>query len=137
MSKFYDIDLPFGVKYEGTLSELLTAETNKLIEVKTERDIWKTTGNIYVEFIWRETFSGIVTTEADWWATVLTLDGAIQGIIILPTEIMRNKVKRLIKEGKAQYPVSGGDDDASQGALVPIKELMNYEQETETIHKES
>ena len=129
MSKFYDIDLPFGVQYEGTLSELLTAETNKLIEVKTERDIWKKTGNIYVEFIWRETFSGIVTTEADWWATVLTLDGAIQGIIILPTEIMRNKVKRLIKEGKAQYPVSGGDDDASQGALVPIKELMNYEQE--------
>ena len=137
MSKFYDIDLPFGVKYEGTLSELLTAETNKLIEVKTERDIWKKTGNIYVEFIWRETFSGIVTTEADWWATVLTLDGAIQGIIILPTEIMRNKVKRLIKEGKAQYPVNGGDDDASQGALVPIKELMNYEQETETIHEES
>ena len=128
MSKFYDIDLPFGVKYEGTLSELLTAETNKLIEVKTERDIWKKTGNIYVEFIWRETFSGIVTTEADWWATVLTLDGAIQGIIILPTEIMRNKVKRLIKEGKAKYPVNGGDDDASQGALVPIKELMNYEQ---------
>ena len=129
MSKFYDIDLPFGVKYEGTLSELLTAETNKLIEVKTERDIWKKTGNIYVEFILRETFSGIVTTEADWWATVLTLDGAIQGIIILPTEIMRNKVKRLIKEGKAQYPVNGGDDDASQVALVPIKELMNYEQE--------
>ena len=128
MSKFYDIDLPFGVQYEGTLSELLTAETNKLIEVKTERDIWKKTGNIYVEFIWRETFSGIVTTEADWWATVLTLDGAIQGIIILPTEIMRNKVKRLIKEGKAKYPVNGGDDDASQGALVPIKELMNYEQ---------
>lgn len=128
MSKFYDIDLPFGVKYEGTLSELLTAETNKLIEVKTERDIWKKTGNIYVEFIWRETFSGIVTTEADWWATILTLDGNIQGIIILPTNIMRTKVKDLIKKGIAQYPVAGGDNDDSQGALVPIKELMNYEE---------
>ena len=127
MSKFYDIDLPFGIKYEGTLSELLTAKTNKLIEVKTERDIWKKTGNIYVEFIWRETFSGIVTTEADWWATILTLDEAIQGIILLPTSLMRQKVKQLIKDGKAEYPVKGGDDNQSQGALVPIKELMNYE----------
>ena len=127
MSKFYDIDLPFGVKYEGTLSELLTAETNRLIEVKTERDIWKDTGNIYVEFIYRETFSGIVTTKADWWATILTLDGAIEGIILLPTNLMRKKVKQLIKDGLAKYPVNGGDDSQSQGALVPIKELMNYE----------
>ena len=128
MSKFYDIDLPFGIKYEGTLSELLTAKTNKLIEVKTERDIWKDTGNIYVEFIWRETFSGIITTEADWWATILTLDGVIEGIILLPTKLMRAKVKELIKKGIAQYPVSGGDNNDSQGALVPIKELMNYEE---------
>ena len=128
MSKFYDIDLPFGIKYEGTLSELLTAKTNKLIEVKTERDIWKDTGNIYVEFIWRETFSGIITTEADWWATILTLDGVIEGIILLPTKLMRAKVKKLIKKGIAQYPVSGGDNNDSQGALVPIKELMNYEE---------
>ena len=128
MSKFYDVDLPFGIKYEGTLSELLTAKTNKLIEVKTERDIWKKTGNIYVEFIWRETFSGIVTTEADWWATILTLDGTIQGIILLPTNLMRQKVKQLIKDCKAEYPVRGGDDNQSQGALVPIKELMNYEE---------
>ena len=128
MSKFYDIDLPFGIKYEGTLSELLTAKTNKLIEVKTERDIWKDTGNIYVEFIWRETFSGIITTEADWWATILTLDGVIEGIILLPTKLMRAKVKELIKMGISQYPVSGGDNNDSQGALVPIKELMNYEE---------
>ena len=127
MSKFYDIDLPFGLKYEGTLSELLTAETNRLIEVKTERDKWKNTGNIYVEFIFRETFSGIVTTKADWWATILTFDGTIEGIILLPTSLMRKKVKQLIKNGIAKYPVMGGDDNESQGALVPIKELMNYE----------
>ena len=128
MSKFYDIDLPFGLKYEGTLSELLTADTNKLIEVKTERDKWKETGNIFVEFVWRGTLSGITTTKADWWATILTLEGEIQGIILLPTKIMKTKVKKLINEGIAKYPVKGGDDDASEGALVPIKELMNYEE---------
>ena len=132
MSKFYDIDLPFGIKYEGTLSELLTAKTNKLIEVKTERDIWKKTGNIYVEFIWRETFSGIVTTEADWWATILTLNGAIEGIVILPTNLMKKRVKTLIEDGVAEYPVYGGDDDKSVGALIPIKELM-YEKRDRTI----
>jgi len=127
MSKFYDIDLPFGIKYEGTLSELLTADTNRLIEVKTERDKWKKTGNIFVEFVWRGTLSGITTTKADWWATILTLEEEIQGIILLPTDIMKAKVKKLINEGIASYPVKGGDDNASEGALVPIKELMNYE----------
>jgi hypothetical protein len=133
MSKFYDIDLPFGLKYEGTLSELLTAKTNKLIEVKTERDIWKTTGNIFVEFTYRETFSGLVTTEADWWATILTFGGAVKGIVILPTNIMKARVKQLIKDKKAEYPVKGGDDNASTGALVPIKELLNYDSEDKTI----
>ena len=133
MSKFYDIDLPFGLKYEGTLSELLTAKTNKLIEVKTERDIWKTTGNIFVEFTYRETFSGLVTTEADWWATILTFGGAVEGIVILPTNIMKSRIKQLIKDKRAEYPVKGGDDNASTGALVPIKELLNYDSEDKTI----
>ena len=124
MSKFFDIDLPFGEKYEDTLSSLLTDKTNNKIEVKTERDIWKTTGNIYVELACREAFSGLCTTKADWWATILTLDGAIKGIVILPTNLMKKRVKSLIKNKKAQYPIYGGDDEASIGALVPIKELL-------------
>ena len=124
MSKFFDIDLPFGEKYEDTLSALLTENTNNKIEVKTERNIWKTTGNIYVELACREAFSGLCTTKADWWATILTFDGAIEGIVILPTSLMMKRVKSLIKNNKAEYPIYGGDDEASIGALVPIKELL-------------
>ena len=124
MSKFFDIDLPFGEKYEDTLSALLTENTNNKIEVKTERNIWKTTGNIYVELACREACSGLCTTKADWWATILTFDGAIEGIVILPTSLMKERVKSLIKNNKAEYPVYGGDDEASIGALVPIKELL-------------
>ena len=127
MSKFYDIDLPFGEKYENTLSALLTDKTNNKIEVKTERDIWKSTGNIYVELACREAFSGLVSTKADWWATILTFRGAVEGIAILPTNLIKRRVKTLIKNGKAEYPVYGGDDDCSIGALVPIKELL-YEE---------
>lgn len=124
MSKFYDIDLPFGEKYENTLSKILTENTNSKVEVKTERDIWASTGNIYVELVCREAFSGLVSTKADWWATILTLQGIIKGIVILPTNLMRKRVKILIKNKIAQYPISGGDDGASIGALVPIKELL-------------
>ena len=124
MNKFFDIDLPFGEKYEDTLSALLTENTNNKIEVKTERNIWKTTGNIYVELACREAFSGLCTTKADWWATILTFDGAIEGIVILPTSLMKKRVKSLIKNNKAEYPIYGGDDEASIGALVPIKELL-------------
>ena len=37
---------------------------------------------------------------------------------------MKQRVKALIKNKIAQYPISGGDDDASIGALIPIKELL-------------
>ena len=127
MSKFYDIDLPFGEKYEETLSMILTAKGKGKIEVKTERDIWKSTGNIYVELACREAFSGLVSTKADWWATILTFRGAVEGIAILPTFLMKRRVKALIKSNKAEYPVYGGDDDRSIGALIPIKELL-YEE---------
>jgi hypothetical protein len=127
MSKFYDIDLPFGEKYEKTLSKILTTNTNNKIEVKTEKDIWKSTGNIYVELACREAFSGLVITKADWWAIIFTFDGAIEGIVILPTNLMRKRVKTLINNKKAEYPIYGGDDDLSIGALVPIKELF-YEE---------
>ena len=125
MSKFFDIDLPFGEKYEDTLSNLLTDNTNNKIEVKTERDIWKSTGNIYIELACREALSGLSTTQSDWWAIILTFDGAIESISIIPTNLLRKRVKSLIKNNKAEYPVYGGDDDASIGALVPIKELLN------------
>ena len=79
----------------------------------------------------------MVTTEADWWATILTFNDSIEGIIILPTNIMKDRVKLLINNGQAKYPVKGGDNNASIGALVPIKELMNYDSEDKTIQKES
>ena len=127
MSKFYDIDLPFGQKYENTLSNILTSKIGPKIEVKTERGTWMNTGNVYVELACREALSGLVTTQADWWAIILTFDGAIKGIIILPTNLMRKRVKKLIKDNIAEYPTYGGDNYDSIGAKVPIKELLNYE----------
>ena len=47
--KKFDIDLEFGQMGEEFVRDLQNG--NNKIEVKTERDIWKTTGNIAVEII--------------------------------------------------------------------------------------
>ena len=120
----WDIALAFGEKYEDSLAEILQIGT---IEVKTERDKWKSTGNIYVEMACRGALSGLVTTKADWWATILTFGGVIDGVILLPTKLMRKRVKYLIDNNIAKYPTPGGDGNDSIGALIPIKELL-YEE---------
>ena len=120
----WDIDLAFGEKYEDSLADIL--QLGK-VEVKTERDKWKETGNIYVEMACRGALSGIVTTKADWWATILTFGGVIDGVILLPTKLMRKREKNLIDNNIAKYPTPGGDGNDSIGALIPIKELL-YEE---------
>ena len=39
MSKFYDIDLHFGIRYENTLSSLLTEQSNKKVTDQYRRYI--------------------------------------------------------------------------------------------------
>ena len=127
MSKFYDIDLPFGIKYEGTLSELLTAKTNKLIEVKSERNMWKKTGNIAIELHnhHRHLPSGLSVTKADYWATILVDNFKFYGVHILPVDYLKRRVKEIVLSGKGRI-THGGDYNASEMALIPIKEIFGY-----------
>lgn len=119
-SKFYDIDLPFGEIYEEQLKEFYEG---KNIEVKTERDIWKSTGNHAVEFRCRGKLSGISTTKADYWGIVLTLDNKAVMFYIIPVEELK-KITR--KHYHLNNIVSGGDDNASEMVLVPLKEIATY-----------
>ena len=52
----FDIDLAKGVQMEETLKEFFEG---KRIEVKSERHIWETTGNHFVEYECRGKPSGI------------------------------------------------------------------------------
>jgi hypothetical protein len=60
--KRFDLDLQYGQVFEQKVADMLQ---NKKIEVKTERDKWKSTGNIVIEFESRGRPSGIASTEAD------------------------------------------------------------------------
>jgi hypothetical protein len=121
----FDIDLKFGEIYEKSLALILQDRT---IEVKTERDKWKDTGNIAIELYNhnKKAPSGLSVTKANYWATILVDDYKVQSIHILPVSDLKERVKEIVRSGKGRL-VMGGDFKASEIALIPIKEIFGYE----------
>ena len=106
MSSKFDIDLQYGKVREGEIANMLQ---NEKIEVKTERDIWKRTGNIAVEFECRGKPSGIAITEAKWWAHVLADGDETYCTLLFPTD----KLKELSRK-HYNKAINGGDDNLSK-----------------------
>ena len=117
-SKF-DIDLDFGVHYENSLAKILSIGK---VEVKTERDKWKKTGNIAIELSCEGNLSGLNITEADWWAHILTIDKKVVGVYLWPVDKLKEIVKQSVKYGEGKV-VFGGDNKAAELALIPFKDL--------------
>ena len=117
----FDIDLDFGVKYENSLAKVLAMGK---VEVKTERDKWRKTGNIAIELMNEGNLSGLTVTKAEWWAQVLTTDGDIEGVLMFPIEKLKKIVKRSVFKGNGKM-VMGGDENTSEIALIPLKDLTN------------
>tara|TARA_R100000781_G_C4029936_1_gene110261 strand:- start:99 stop:653 length:555 start_codon:yes stop_codon:yes gene_type:complete len=116
----FDLDLEFGEIMENKLASILGS---KKIEVKSERDIWKKTGNIAIELRSRNKPSGIQTTESDYWCHILTEDTIVKGIVILPTNEMKQRIKEIRGKGYGTL-AKGGDDNTSVMFLLPLKELF-------------
>ena len=119
--KGFDIDLKFGKMGEEFTSQVF--EGNSKVEVKTERDIWKRTGNVAIEIRCKGKPSGLSTTESDVWIHLLAYKGVIEGGFLFKVGVLKDKIKELHKSGGLKM-VMGGDDNASQMALLPIKELF-------------
>jgi hypothetical protein len=117
----FDVDLKFGEKFEKSVAKILTLGK---VEIKTERDKWKKTGNIAIELSSRGKLSGLNTTKADWWCQVLTLEGDIVGIYMWPIDLLKAIVKHSVKYGRGRMAM-GGDNDTSELALVPLEDLTN------------
>ena len=120
-AKGFDLDLKFGKLGEDFVKDI--QDGNNKIEVKTERDIWKTTGNIAIEMRYRGNPSGISTTESNLWVHLLSYKGVIEGGFMFNVDLLKEKIKKLHKSGGLKM-VMGGDDNMSQMALLPIKELF-------------
>ena len=120
-AKGFDLDLEFGKLGEEFVRDMQLG--NKKIEVKTERDIWKTTGNIAIEIRYKGGPSGLSTTESNVWIHLLSYKGVIEGGFMFKVDLLREKIKKLHKSGNLKM-VMGGDDNMSQMALLPISELF-------------
>ena len=125
MNKFYDVDLPFGEIFENKLKHIFG---NKRMEIKTERDIWKTTGNMCVELEYRGRPSGINVTRADYWCHVFQDNGSIQFIVMFPTDVLRGRIRYWLRNGLARLEY-GGDNRDSLIVLIPRCVLLDYIEE--------
>ena len=117
----FDIDLDFGVHYENSLAKILSMGK---VEVITERDKWKETRNIAIELSCNGKDSGLKVTEAEWWAHILSWKGEIIGVILLPVDTLKKIVRNSVKRRRGKI-VMGGDNNASEIALIPLEDIAN------------
>jgi len=120
--KGFDLDLKFGKLGEDFVRDI--QDGNNKIEVKTERDIWKTTGNIAIELRYNGSPSGISSTDSNLWVHLLSYNGVIEGGFMFKVDQLRDKIKKLHKQGDLKM-VMGGDNNMSQMALLPIDKLWS------------
>ena len=119
MNNKFDIDLQYGQVREKRIADILK---NEKIEVKTERDIWKKTGNIAIEFESRGKPSGIAVTDAKWWVHVLADEEDDYCMLLFPTDKLKKIARKYLSKA-----ISGGDNDTSKFVLLPLKEIFNGE----------
>jgi hypothetical protein len=114
--KRFDLDLAYGKVFEQKVAEILGQSK---IEVKTEKDKWKSTGNIVIEYESRNKPSGIITTHADYWMHNLALGDDIVFSILLKVSTLR---KYIAKHNPRS--VRGGDDMTSKLYLIKLTDLV-------------
>ena len=120
----FDIDLDFGLMHEYEVKDIFEGKGS--IEVKTERDIWTSTGNMVIEIACRNKPSGISITEAEWWCHLFTVDGEIKFIVMMKVKELKERIKELARTTNLIKKVNGGDDNASEMLLIPVKHLVGY-----------
>lgn len=110
-------DLKFGQVGEKLLADIFN---NRKIEVK--RDKWiPRTGNIAIEYESRGKPSGILKTEADWWAFIFS--GNVEDNLLLMVEVkhLKNLYEKYSKYD--DFLRNGGDKNTSKMVLIPIDEI--------------
>ena len=60
---------------------------------------------------------------------LLSIKNTIKGGFVMPVKQLKSRIKELHESGEARL-VMGGDDDASQMVLLPIKKLFPIKSST-------
>lgn len=112
-SFYYDLD--FGEKAEDWVKALFSDGTK--IEVKFDR-MAHITGNIFVEVYSRGKASGISTTQANYW--IFKIEEKSYALIIHTKKL--KELCRIVYQTNGF--VKGGDNNTSDGVLIPIKLIL-------------
>ena len=116
--KKFDIDLAYGKVREDMIQDMLQ---DKKIEVKSERDVWKRTGNIAIEYQCYGKPSGINATEADYWFHNLCVGEDVYATLVFKTE----NLKKILDSLDRKVSVNGGDHNASRMYLISLQKLFD------------
>mgnify|MGYP005992318665 CR=1 FL=1 len=116
--KKFDIDLAYGKVREDMIQDMLQ---DKKIEVKSERDVWKRTGNIAIEYECYGKPSGINATEADYWFHNLCVGEDVYATLVFKTE----NLKKILDSLERKVSVNGGDHNASRMYLISLQKLFD------------
>ena len=118
----FRFDLDIGVEAEGEFGAIIN---DKKVEVKYDRKAHQT-GNVYIEYMYKDAPSGISHTESDVYCYKLN-----DTFMILNTEVLKGKMKRWRQKCEAEgrlpqdtWQVKGGDSNKSVGMLIPIEQLV-------------
>ena len=121
----FDIDLSYGQVFENELLDSLLGKCT--IEVKTERDIWASTGNIYIEYKSRGKPSGIAVSKSKYYFIFLSISGdnpTSNVGMMFDTDTLKSYLKSGVKSKSLKSNVKGGDDGTSLGILLPISRIQ-------------
>tara|TARA_R100000655_G_scaffold100508_1_gene144974 strand:+ start:1043 stop:1441 length:399 start_codon:yes stop_codon:yes gene_type:complete len=118
--KDFDIDLKYGQIKEQKVKDMFKDCT---IEVKSERNWWKKTGNIAIEYEYRGKPSGIYATKSDYWFHRLEEDKEEFCTLVFKTSTL----KKIVDKYKDKLTKNVGDNKASKCVLIPIKEMFSKE----------
>ena len=115
----FDKDLVYGKLGENLANQIFQGQFDA--EVKTERNIWETTGNIAIEYLCKKKPSGISTCKSKVWIHFLSVDGQFKGAFIFD----RKKLKQYIKDNYNNLKkVDGGDNNESRMVLLNKQNIM-------------
>ena len=118
----FDVDLEFGQLGEKYVNWVFDGDGR--IEVKTERDIWKSSKNIAFEYESRGKKSNLNVTKAKTYIIVFTHFGKIEFSLMFNVKDLKDRLNKLLEEGKAWKTV-GGDDNTSKLLIVPIRYMLD------------
>jgi hypothetical protein len=114
----FEHDLKIGLEYEGMFANILRGKT---VEIKTDLIAHKT-GNVAIEFEYRNKPSGISKTNADYYAFIFPNAQVGTMITLIETNELKAFARKYYADKKNIKCV--GDDKAAKVILIPLQRFL-------------